>query len=313
MPDYTSATIVDEYRFPLVESEIRRFAEAAWDDNPAYRYRSQSIDIAVPPTFGCLAATLAGRAHSLESLGFDVARAFHGEETILLYRPLEVGSVLTVKDATLRLPDVNGRRGGAMRRARRRSLLLDEHGELVGVTTRTLLEAVEPLTGSVPTGDVAVFDDGLRLRGDPSRAIPVPASALSTTTSLPGAEFGPIARADLVRYAVASADLTAIHYDEFAARRHGYQTTFGMGMLSAAYIGHMISDWVTLEYPWRLSVRFRDQIWPGDTLTVTGRVTASDDEHIVIDVACASDRGPAATAALELWKAASAAPGPDDY
>ncbi|WP_170061991.1 FAS1-like dehydratase domain-containing protein [Compostimonas suwonensis] len=313
MPDYTASDIRDEYRFPVEELSVRRYAEAAWDANPRYRYSGDTASIAVPPMFGCLAATLAGRSHSLEVLGFDVARSFHGEETILLYAPLIVGTTLTVTDATLRLPDVMGRRGGVMRRARRRSILADERGNVVGVVTRTLLEAADPLVSSVPTGDTRVFDDGLRVRTDPVVPDPIPARCAAPGRSLAEGRFGPITRADFVRYAVASADLTAIHYDENAARSRGYQTTFAMGMLSAALIGHMVTDWFSLDCPWRLSMRFSDQIWPGDVLVVSGEVVSADDEKVTVSSACSSDRGLATTALLEQWLPGATPPGPDDY
>ncbi len=313
MPDYRSASIRDEYRFPIEELAVRRFAEAAWDDSPRFCLSGGSAAGDVPLMFGCLGATLTGRVHPLESVGFDVARSFHGEETILLYSPLRTGTTLLVRDATLRLPDLAGRRGGAMHRTRRRSLLVDEAGDVVGVVTRTMLETANPLIGSAPTEDASLFDDGLRVRADPVDAQPTPLRAVRSGQTLPFGEFGPLTRADFVRYSAASGDLTSIHYDENAARSRGYRTTFAMGMLSAAFIGHMVTDWFELEYPCRLSVRFQDQVWPGDTLVITGDVVTADEKRVIVTIRCRSGRGPATTAVLEHWRPGAPAPGPDDY
>jgi acyl dehydratase len=312
MPEPEGSIAEDRYHFEITASEVRRFADAGWDENPVYRRGDESGRVHVPPVFGCLAATLAGRPHSVETLGFDIARAFHGEETIFLSRPLEVGTTLMVRDDTRLLTPVRGRRGGTMRRARRRSVLSDGSGELVGVATRTFLETEDVLVGSTPSGDVSVFDDGLRLRPDPTPPNPVATAGLSTGDRFPAMTFGPLTRTDFVRYAVASADLTAIHFDELAARSRGYATVFGMGMLSAAFVSHALTDWLVLTYPLMLTVRFADQIWPGDQVAVAGEVRAAGSDAIEVALSCTSARGELATASVVFWRPGTPIPGIDD-
>ena len=258
----------------------------------------------MPPTFGCLAATLAGRPHSLSRLGFDVARSFHGEETIRVAAPLRVGAVLYAQQSMVLLPDVRGARGGLMRRALRRTVLTDESGQRIATTTRTLLEADRVLTGSQPIGDVSVFDDGLGSRIDPVPHRPMPPARLPVGTALPSGVFGALTRTDFVRYAAASGDLTAIHFDENAARSRGYRTVFGMGMLSAAFIGHMITDWVDLVHPWELRIRFRDQVWPGDTLRIDGVVSESSTSSFGATVMCTVGERVITSATLVMGSAA---------
>ena len=291
--------ITDEYRFPLHESEVRRFAEASWDSNPAYRYGSDGEQVMVPPTFACCAATLSGRAHSLEALGFDVSRAFHGTETITLTAPLKADTVLTVHESTTRLSAVRGRRGGTMERALRRSDLVDDSGAHLGYTTRVLLEADRVLSAERP-GHVTAFDDGLRLRADPVEYSPREASTFRPGETIGEAHFGPLTRTDFVRYAAASGDLTAIHFDEYAARASGYPTTFAMGMLSAAFVGHVLSNWVVLSTPSTLAVRFREQVWPGDTLRITGTVAEQTTHATRVDVSCTVNGIVVTTAQLDL-------------
>ena len=87
--------------------------------------------------------------------------------------------------------------------------------------------------------------------------------------------YGPIDRADIVRYAGASGDFNPIHTDEGYARSTGAPTVFAMGMLPAGYVAHAVSDWFGGPQSLRrFKVRFTTRVWPGDEISCTGRVTA---------------------------------------
>ena len=93
-----------------------------------------------------------------------------------------------------------------------------------------------------------------------------------------GAEVPPfvverLGRMDLVRYAGASGDFNPIHTDEEFARAAGNPTVFGHGMLTAAFVGKCVTDFVGHENLRRFKVRFATRVWPGDTITCKGRVT----------------------------------------
>ena len=272
----------DDYDFPIERTLIRRFAEAAWDSNPLYFQRSATGECSFPPAYLCAAATICGRQNSLVGLGFDVSRAFHGSETVEVYAPIAYESVLRVHDQTEMLEDVVGRRAGVMRQAQRTSTFTNAAGKVVARTSRILLESTVSLTPVPPTSDVKVFDDGLNIRPDPLEPQSDVMHSHGVNSILPGASFGPLTRADFIRYAAASGDLTAIHFDEEAALSRGYPTIFAMGMLSGAFIGHVLSDGIPLKTPWRLTLRFADLLWPGETLAVTGKVLSSDAENTVV-------------------------------
>ena len=86
--------------------------------------------------------------------------------------------------------------------------------------------------------------------------------------------FGPLERADIVRYAGASGDFNPIHIDEGYARETGAPTVFAMGMLPAGYLAHATSDWFGgPQHLTRFKVRFTTRVWPGDELVCTGQVT----------------------------------------
>ena len=67
-------------------------------------------------------------------------------------------------------------------------------------------------------------------------------------------------------------DFNPIHYDEPYATRAGNESVFAQGMLTMGVAGHAVADWVGLNRVSRLQVRFQDQVWPGDAVTVGGEV-----------------------------------------
>jgi acyl dehydratase len=104
--------------------------------------------------------------------------------------------------------------------------------------------------------------------------------------------FGPLERADIVRYAGASGDFNPIHTDEGYARGTGAPTVFAMGMLPAGYLGHAVSDWFGgPQHLRRYKVRFTTRVWPGDELVCTGRVVSIEDGIVNVTVE-ARRRGP---------------------
>lgn len=84
--------------------------------------------------------------------------------------------------------------------------------------------------------------------------------------------FGPITRTDIVRYAGASGDFNPIHHDEGFAVAAGFPTVFSVGMFQAALLGAFAADWLGAAAIRRLTVRFHEQVWPGDELTCAGAV-----------------------------------------
>lgn len=104
--------------------------------------------------------------------------------------------------------------------------------------------------------------------------------------------FGPISRADIVRYAGASGDFNPIHTDEGYARRSGAPTVFAMGMLPAGYLATAVSGWFGgPQNVRRYKVRFTTRVWPGDEIACGCRVVAIEDGLVKATVE-AMRRGP---------------------
>ncbi len=87
-----------------------------------------------------------------------------------------------------------------------------------------------------------------------------------------------LTRTDLVKYAGASGDFNPIHHDEDFAKAAGNPTVFGHGMLTAGFVARCITDFVGVENLRRYKVRFATRVWPGDTITCSGKVTRRYEE-----------------------------------
>jgi len=87
-----------------------------------------------------------------------------------------------------------------------------------------------------------------------------------------------LGRKDFVKYAGASGDFNPIHYNQQFATDAGYPSVFGQGMLTAALMANAVTEWLGLAGLQRFQTRFTGQVWPGNTVTVTGEVTDKYDE-----------------------------------
>ncbi len=111
-------------------------------------------------------------------------------------------------------------------------------------------------------------------------------------------EFGPLTRQMFVRYAGASGDFNPMHYDDDLARSAGYPSVFGQGMLTAGLLATFVTDWLGADTIRRFSVRFREQVWPGDVLTCSGQIVAvsteGDFDRVTVELAARRQTGRAA-------------------
>jgi acyl dehydratase len=101
---------------------------------------------------------------------------------------------------------------------------------------------------------------------------------LSVGTSREAVVVDDLTRTQLVMYAGASGDYNPLHTDEvFATKVAGFPGVFAHGMLTMALTGKALTDWVGDGRLRTFGVRFRGQVWPGDTLTTTVTVSAFDE------------------------------------
>ena len=100
---------------------------------------------------------------------------------------------------------------------------------------------------------------------------------------------GPLTRTHFVRYAGASGDFNPMHHDDTIATQVGNPSVFGHGMLTAGLLARLLKDWFGPEALRSFQMRFSKQVWPGDTLTCSGKVTRKREEggEKLVDVECA--------------------------
>ena len=98
-------------------------------------------------------------------------------------------------------------------------------------------------------------------------------------------------------YAEASRDFNPIHIDEAFAKKTPLGGTIAHGMLILAYVSQMMS--AAFGQSWlaggKLSVRFKTPARPGDTITVSGRISRVEKNEgqtsIRCDVLCQNQAG----------------------
>ncbi|MEX0783254.1 MAG: MaoC/PaaZ C-terminal domain-containing protein [Dehalococcoidia bacterium] len=114
-----------------------------------------------------------------------------------------------------------------------------------------------------------------------------------------------ISRTHITKYAGASGDFNPLHHDDSVAQNMaGYPSVFAHGMLSMGLTGTMLTNWLGKGKLQKYGVRFTKQVWPGDTLTAKGEVTAVDNGSATIKVVTVNQNGESvvegeAVAALE--------------
>jgi acyl dehydratase len=95
-------------------------------------------------------------------------------------------------------------------------------------------------------------------------------------TELPTLEINPISRTTLALFAGASGDHNPMHIDIDVAKSAGLDDVFAHGMLSMAYLGRLLTDWVDPQAIRSYRVRFAAITPLHGKPTATGTVTAID-------------------------------------
>ncbi|MEN7527371.1 MULTISPECIES: MaoC family dehydratase [unclassified Cupriavidus] len=99
---------------------------------------------------------------------------------------------------------------------------------------------------------------------------------LEVGSKLPAFDAEPLSRLTLALYAGASGDHNPIHVDLDFAKRAGMPDVFAHGMLSMAYLGRLLTNWVPQEAIREFSVRFAAITHVGDVVSCSGVVTEKD-------------------------------------
>ncbi|MFZ3025211.1 MaoC family dehydratase [Pseudomonas sp.] len=105
----------------------------------------------------------------------------------------------------------------------------------------------------------------------------------------------PVNRTTLALYAGASGDHNPIHIDLDFARKARMPDVFAHGMLSAAYLGRLLTQWVPQSQVRSLSIRFTGITQLGHIPTCTGKVVEkfekAGEKRVRLQLRCANQYG----------------------
>lgn len=112
---------------------------------------------------------------------------------------------------------------------------------------------------------------------------------------VPLMKLRPINRTMLALYAGASGDHNEIHIDIDFARKARMPDVFAHGMLSAAYLGRLLTHWVPQPQIRKLAVRFTGITQVGHIPHLTGRVAqkfeANGECFVRLEIKCGNQFG----------------------
>ena len=112
---------------------------------------------------------------------------------------------------------------------------------------------------------------------------------------LPPLALPPINRTTLALYCGASGDHNPIHIDLDFARKARMPDVFAHGMLSAAYLGRLLTGWVPQTQVRNVAIRFTGITHLGNQPTCTGVVTekfeADGEQRVKVALRCANQYG----------------------
>jgi acyl dehydratase len=102
----------------------------------------------------------------------------------------------------------------------------------------------------------------------------------------------PLTRTLIVATAIASRDYQDVHHDPGLAQERGSPDIF-MNILSTnGFVGRFITDWAGPDAILKsVKIRLGAPNHPGDTMTMTGQVSAKDDGVVEVQVRGANDLG----------------------
>ncbi|WP_442114172.1 MaoC family dehydratase [Pseudomonas sp. NUPR-001] len=118
---------------------------------------------------------------------------------------------------------------------------------------------------------------------------------ITVGAQIPELKLPAINRTTLALYAGASGDHNPIHIDIDFARKARQPDVFAHGMLSAAYLGRLLTNWVPQAQLREMSVRFTGITQLGHVPTCTGTVTekfeANGEKRVRLAIRCANQYG----------------------
>ena len=119
--------------------------------------------------------------------------------------------------------------------------------------------------------------------------------ALTIGDTLPVLELPPINRTTLALFCGASGDHNPMHIDIDFARKGGMPDVFAHGMLSMAYLGRLLTQWVDQRQLRQFNARFAGITHLGHRISCTGKVVerfeADGEQRVKLEIQTANQYG----------------------
>jgi acyl dehydratase len=111
----------------------------------------------------------------------------------------------------------------------------------------------------------------------------------------------PLTRTLIVATAMASHDYQDVHHDPDLAVQRGSKDIFMNILTTNGFVGRFVTDWAgpdaTLK---KVAIRLGAPNYPGDTMTMTGSVTAVDGDVVTVSIRGANELGDHVTGTVTL-------------
>lgn len=269
--------ISEPQRGTIAAAAIGQFADAIGDANPVYRDETAAraagyTAIPAQPTF----VTRFRMPFAEAGLDPEHSQVLHGEQEYSYTRPLVAGDTLDVRHSVASIRQ-SGRAGG-MAILTLEQWLDDLDGQRVGLGKAIII--VRDLDPNAAAGAASASS---KPAADPQ------GERVSSLTKT-------VTQEQINAYADVSGDHNPIHINPDAARSVGLSGTIAHGMLSMAFLGELLTDWLATQperggYVSRLRVRFQGMVSPGDTITCSGVLGPINDNVQKLDLWINNQRG----------------------
>lgn len=260
---------------PVTAEDIRQFADAVGDTNAIFRDEAAARaagyrGIPAQPTFTT-------RFHvDFAEAGLDPehTQVLHGEQEYTYQRPLVAGDQLTVRYVVTGVRQSRRADGMAIMTLEQVCDTAESPRVVAGKATIIVRDMSPDGAGETTAGKQQPDPEGER----------IPDLIKHVTQE------------QINAYADVSGDHNPIHIDPATARSVGLEGTIAHGMLSMAFLGQSLTDWLSTQtgrdgWVKRLRVRFQAMVRPGDTLTCGGALGAAEQGQQRVELWINNQRG----------------------
>jgi len=135
---------------------------------------------------------------------------------------------------------------------------------------------------------------------EPSRTATLRYDGVAVGDELPALEV-PLTPSVIIAGAIASRDYQDVHHDRDLAVERGSKDIFMNILTTNGYVGRFATDWAGPEALLRrVDIRLGAPNYPGDTMTMTGRVKDKSDGVVSVEIVGRNDLGNHVSGTVDL-------------